>query len=140
MSDILKTYNVSRETIDKLKTYEKLVLEWNNRFNLISKSSVECIWNRHILDSVQLCKYINNKDNILYDFGSGAGFPAIVIAIVSVTPVTKKLKEFIISKCDTHKKQTAFEIASIVIPVILLILSTLTLVGDSYNPFLYFQF
>lgn len=64
----------------------------------------------------------------------------IVIAIVSVTPVTKKLKEFIISKCDTHKKQTAFEIASIVIPVILLILSTLTLVGDSYNPFLYFQF
>ena len=51
-----------------------------------------------------------------------------------------KTKELIISKCDTPKKQTAFEIASIVIPVILLILSTLTLVGDSYNPFLYFQF
>ncbi len=64
----------------------------------------------------------------------------IIIAIISVTPVTKKVKELIISKCDTPKKQTAFEIASIVIPVILLILSTLTLVGDSYNPFLYFQF
>ena len=64
----------------------------------------------------------------------------IVIAIVSVTPFAKKLKEFIITKCDTPKKQTAFEVASIVIPVILLILSTLTLVGDSYNPFLYFQF
>ena len=83
MSDILKTYNVSRETIDKLKTYEKLVLEWNNRFNLISKSSVEFIWERHIEDSLQLCQFITTEDEILYDFGSGAGFPAIVIAIVA---------------------------------------------------------
>lgn len=83
MSDILKTYNVSRETIDKLKTYEKLVLEWNNRFNLISKSSVEFIWERHIEDSLQLCQFITTEDETLYDFGSGAGFPAIVIAIVA---------------------------------------------------------
>ncbi len=83
MSDILKTYNVSRETMNKLKAYEKLVLEWNNRFNLISKSSVEFIWERHIEDSLQLCKFITSKDEILYDFGSGAGFPAIVIAIVA---------------------------------------------------------
>ena len=64
----------------------------------------------------------------------------IVIAIASVTPIAKKAKQFIISKCNTPKRQTAFEIAAIVIPVILLLLSTLTLVGDSYNPFLYFQF
>ena len=83
MSDILKINNVSRETIEKLKTYEKLVLEWNNRFNLISKSSVEHIWERHIEDSLQLCKFITAEDEVLYDFGSGAGFPAIVIAIVA---------------------------------------------------------
>ena len=56
MNDILKTYNVSRETIDKLKAYEALVLEWNNKFNLISKSSVSDIWHRHIEDSMQLCE------------------------------------------------------------------------------------
>ena len=83
MSDILEKYNVSRETMERLKTYEKLVLEWNNRFNLISKSSVEYIWERHIEDSLQLCEYITKEDVILYDFGSGAGFPAIVIAIVA---------------------------------------------------------
>ena len=83
MSDILKTYNVSRETIEDLKTYEKLVLEWNNKFNLISKSSIEYIWERHIEDSLQLCNFINLDDKILYDFGSGAGFPAMVIAIVA---------------------------------------------------------
>ena len=64
----------------------------------------------------------------------------IIVAIISVTPASKKLKEFIISKCNTQKKQLTFEIASIIFPIIILLLSTLTLVGDSYNPFLYFQF
>ena len=83
MSDILKTYNVSRETIEKLKTYEKLVLEWNNKFNLVSKSSIPYIWERHIEDSLQLCGFITQSDKIVYDFGSGAGFPGVVIAIVA---------------------------------------------------------
>lgn len=83
MSDILKIYNVSRETIAKLKAYESMVKEWNNKFNLVSKSSVEELWNRHIIDSVQLVQFIKPSDKILYDFGSGAGFPAIVLAIIS---------------------------------------------------------
>ena len=104
MSDILDTYNVSRETIEKLKTYEKLVLEWNNRFNLISKSSVEHIWERHIVDSLQLCKFINGDDRFLYDFGSGAGFPAIVIAIMS-QELYPNLK---ISLIESIRKKTTF--------------------------------
>ncbi len=64
----------------------------------------------------------------------------IIIAVISVTPLAKKLKKLIAAKCNTEKKQAAFEAAGIIIPIILLILSSLTLVGDSYNPFLYFQF
>ena len=82
MENILEAYNVSRETINELKKYEALVVEWNNKFNLISKSSVQYIWERHILDSLQLCQFIKNTDKIMYDFGSGAGFPAIVLSIV----------------------------------------------------------
>lgn len=82
MENILEAYNVSRETIDELKKYEALVVEWNNKFNLISKSSVQYIWERHVLDSLQLCQFIKNTDKIMYDFGSGAGFPAIVLSIV----------------------------------------------------------
>lgn len=82
MTDILKTYNVSRETISKLKAYENMVLEWNNKINLVSRSSVENLWNRHILDSLQLIQFIKSTDKKLVDFGSGAGFPAIVIAIM----------------------------------------------------------
>lgn len=64
----------------------------------------------------------------------------IIVAIIAVTPFAKKVREFAVSKCNTEKKQKAFEIISIALPVIILILSTLSLVGDSYNPFLYFQF
>jgi hypothetical protein len=64
----------------------------------------------------------------------------IILAIIAVTPLTKKIKQIFISKCDTEQKKKAYEIISIAIPVIILILSTFSLVGDSYNPFLYFQF
>lgn len=83
MSNILELYNVSRETIAKLKDYETLIKEWNNKFNLVSKSSVVELWNRHIIDSLQLIQFIHPTDKILYDFGSGAGFPAIVLAIAA---------------------------------------------------------
>ena len=100
MSNVLEKYNVSRETIERLKAYEKLVLEWNNKFNLISKSSIPYIWNRHIEDSAQLCKFINSSDELLYDFGSGAGFPAIVIAIIGkeMFPNLKILKSILHDK------------------------------------------
>lgn len=83
MMDILKTYNVSHETMEKLTAYKALVIEWNSKFNLISKSSVENIWERHILDSLQLYKFISPTDKKILDFGSGAGFPAIVLAIAA---------------------------------------------------------
>lgn len=74
--------NVSRETIKKLEAYQNMVLEWNKNINLISKASEQDIWNRHIIDSLQLYPLIDKKDRRLYDFGSGAGFPAVVLAIV----------------------------------------------------------
>ena len=83
MENLLKKYNVSRETMESLIAFQNMVLEWNEKFNLISKSSVDDIWNRHIIDSAQLIQYIEKNDKILYDFGSGAGFPAIVLAIMS---------------------------------------------------------
>ncbi len=83
MENILDLYNVSRETVDELEKYEALVLEWNSKFNLISKSSIPYIWERHILDSLQLCQFIKETDDVMCDFGSGAGFPAIVLSIIS---------------------------------------------------------
>ena len=79
MIDIEKKYNVSRETYKKLENYQTLVLEWNSKFNLISKSTEMNIWERHMVDSLQLIKYISKEDKILLDLGSGAGFPAVFL-------------------------------------------------------------
>ena len=74
---------VSRETITSLKKYEYLLINANKTLNLIGKSTIENIWIRHFLDSVQVIDFIDKNDKTLVDLGSGAGFPGLIIAIVS---------------------------------------------------------
>lgn len=77
----LQKYDVSRETIEKLEAFVALLREWNAKMNLVSKNSLEDVWVRHVLDSLQLIKYIPENVQTLLDIGSGAGFPALVLAI-----------------------------------------------------------
>lgn len=64
----------------------------------------------------------------------------IIIALFSVTPFVKRIHDNLKNSEKGSAKSVAYNILSIALPVILLFLSTLALVGDSYNPFLYFQF
>ena len=73
--------NFADQSIDKLKMFTGELLKANRSYNLISKSTENFIWSRHILDSAQLTKYIDFKQGSLADLGSGAGFPGIVLAI-----------------------------------------------------------
>ena len=82
MRKISDTYNVSRETFSKLELYHDSLLEWQNKFNLVSKNSIDDAWNRHFIDSIQLVKYIPENAKTLLDMGSGAGFPGMVLAIL----------------------------------------------------------
>ena len=77
----------SDEKIDKIRKYIDLLLIFNKKYNLISKSTEKEVWSRHILDSAQIIKYIDfNKDHILSDFGSGAGLPGVIISIANTNP------------------------------------------------------
>ena len=68
-------------SIKKLKKFHNYLLEYNKRYNLISKNTEKSIWIRHILDSAQIIKFIDtSKDNNIVDFGSGAGFQGLIIA------------------------------------------------------------
>lgn len=73
---------VSRETITSLKKYEELLIKANKNLNLIGNSTINQIWTRHFLDSVQVIDLINENDKSLIDWGSGAGFPGLALAIV----------------------------------------------------------
>ena len=76
-----KKFNVSRETIEKLKIYHKLLIEKNKTLNLIGKSTEKSIFSRHFKDSAQIYDLIDKKLDII-DIGSGAGFPGIIIKIL----------------------------------------------------------
>lgn len=80
--------NVSRETEDKLKVYEALVLKWNEKINLVSRKDTSSMWDRHIVDSVQLINYISDRSVKVIDVGSGAGFPAIPLLIQGIRNIT----------------------------------------------------
>ncbi len=73
---------VSRETYEKLCVFHKTLIKWQNSINLISKSTIKNIWERHFLDSAQLYKFVKDIEGNIMDFGSGAGFPGIVLAIM----------------------------------------------------------
>ena len=74
-----KNLGFSQEKVDKISKYIDLLLIFNKKYNLISKSTEKEVWNRHILDSAQIIKYIDfSKGSILSDFGSGAGTTILV--------------------------------------------------------------
>ena len=74
---------VSRETIKNLINYEKMLIKYNKNLNLIGKSTINHIWERHFLDSAQVIDFIDENDKTLVDMGSGAGFPGLVLAILA---------------------------------------------------------
>ena len=76
-----KKLNFSDHSIEKLKKFTNLVLKENQNYNLISKSTENQIWHRHILDSAQLVKFIDFNLNSMADLGTGAGFPGLVVEI-----------------------------------------------------------
>jgi 16S rRNA (guanine527-N7)-methyltransferase len=79
---------VSRETFEKLETYTALLREENARQNLVSASTLDHLWDRHILDSAQLVRFEPHPGASWLDIGSGAGLPGIVIACLVEGPVT----------------------------------------------------
>jgi 16S rRNA (guanine527-N7)-methyltransferase len=79
--------NVSREVISKLNEYKAILQKWNKVINLVSKNTLDDIWERHINDSLQLLKCLDIYENVC-DVGSGAGLPGIILSIAGVKNVT----------------------------------------------------
>ena len=80
--------DVSRETLDRLLLYERLLREEGRRQNLIAASTLGTFWERHILDSAQLLRFAPGPSATWCDIGSGAGLPGIVVACLVESPVT----------------------------------------------------
>ena len=79
---LTKDLNFNKKKLELTELFVQEVLNYNQKYNLISKPSEKEIWNRHVLDSAQLVKHIDHKNfNSLADLGTGGGFPGIILSI-----------------------------------------------------------
>jgi 16S rRNA (guanine527-N7)-methyltransferase len=84
-TSILKSHgqDVSRETSSALEAYAALLAKWQARINLVARDSLADLWRRHFLDSAQLVPLLPPGDDPITDLGSGAGFPGLVLSILT---------------------------------------------------------
>lgn len=78
-----EAFDVSRETLERLDLYADLLRRWTRRINLVSKGTVEALWDRHFADSAQLLPLVPPSARRWTDLGSGGGFPGLVIAVLA---------------------------------------------------------
>ena len=74
------------ETHARLRLFADLLLRWNATLNLIAARDTEVVWDRHILDSLQLVPLMPVGLSRAVDLGTGGGFPGLVLAIATNTP------------------------------------------------------
>jgi 16S rRNA (guanine527-N7)-methyltransferase len=97
--DIVSEFVLNKTQVDKIDFYLSSIIEHNKHTNLVGKSTIENIWDRHVLDCLQLTKYIINKKLKILDLGTGAGLPGVLFSIVGYQKVLM---------IDSVKKKTDF--------------------------------
>lgn len=104
MDDFQNHFDVSRETMDSLYKFGEMLIKWNKSINLVSPTTIETLWHRHILDSAQLINHVDYNVQNWVDFGSGGGLPALIVAILlkEKSPTTK------ITLVESDKRKSSF--------------------------------
>ena len=96
--------DVSRETSERLADFAAAVERWNPAINLVSRASLPELWQRHVLDAVQLVDLAPSRPAHWADLGSGGGFPGIVVGIIlaETAPATR------VTLVEADRRKAAF--------------------------------
>ena len=68
--------------LNKLYEYKKILIKENESMNLIGRSTIDDFDERHLLDCIQIFKYLPHHEKSLMDIGTGAGLPGIILSII----------------------------------------------------------
>ena len=97
--DVVSKFVLNKAQVDKLDFYLSSIIKHNKHTNLVGKSTIENIWDRHVLDCLQLTEHISNKKLKILDLGTGAGLPGVLLSVVGYQRVLM---------VDSIKKKTDF--------------------------------
>ena len=80
--EVIKKFSLSELQSRKIDKFVLELLAFNKHTNLIGKSTLKNIWERHIADSLQLSFFIKKKNLKIFDLGTGGGLPGIPLSIL----------------------------------------------------------
>ncbi len=76
-----ENFDDPKTILNKLFEYKKILIKENESMNLIGKSTIGDLDERHFLDCIQIVKFLPNHERSLMDIGTGAGLPGIILSI-----------------------------------------------------------
>jgi len=85
---------------DSLLKYKDVLAEWNEKINLTAIEDDRDVIIKHFIDSLSICQYVEKRDSMLIDVGTGAGFPGI--------PLKVAIEELKVTLLDSLDKRVKF--------------------------------
>ena len=97
---------VTTDKLTKLDKYYQLLVSENKLYNLTAITEEEQVYLKHFYDSLTISKTVNLTNQSIIDFGTGAGFPGMVLKIfypnlkVTLVDSNNKKTKFLFSLCE----------------------------------------
>lgn len=88
----------------RLERYAALLEKWNPKINLVARSTLKDLWDRHFVDSAQVFAHAPDGAKSWVDLGSGGGFPGLVIAILAA----EKAPDMQVTLVESDTRKSAF--------------------------------
>ena len=101
-AEVISYFNLNNTEVEQIEHFIRSIVDFNKHTNIIGKSTIENVWDRHVLDCLQLVCFIKNKKSTIVDLGTGAGLPGVLFSIVGYQNVL--MIESIKKKSDFVKK------------------------------------
>ena len=91
---------LGEKQLDLFKLYHQEIMNWNEKINLLSRSSVEDTLLKNFVDSLTAVQFLPQREGCILDMGSGGGFPGIPLKIACST--------LQVSLLEASRKKTSF--------------------------------